>query len=78
MYIYGGYDIKEGPHDSLWVIDLAKLVEPDRPGGDYESTDKRISWQKLETQGPHKPGPIAHHSSVMYGDKMYLFGGSSG
>jgi len=50
MYIYGGHDIKEGSHDSLWVIDLAKLIESDRPGGaDYESTEKKISWQKLET-----------------------------
>lgn len=34
-------------------------------------------WVKLETKGEEKPGPLAHHSSVVYGDKMFLFGGSN-
>ena len=32
MYIYGGYDIREGSFDNLWYIDLGKV-------GDLEKTD---------------------------------------
>ena len=34
-------------------------------------------WKLIETKGDEKPGCLAHHSSVVYGDKMYLFGGSN-
>lgn len=27
MFIYGGHDIKEGPMDSLWMIEIGKLSE---------------------------------------------------
>lgn len=33
-------------------------------------------WKRIETQGAQKPGPLSHHSSVVVGDKMYLYGGS--
>jgi hypothetical protein len=29
----------------------------------------------MDTVGPN-PGAISHHSSIVFGDKMYLFGGS--
>jgi N-acetylneuraminic acid mutarotase len=32
-------------------------------------------WHLLDTTGPN-PGAISHHSSVVYNDRMYLFGGS--
>lgn len=36
-----------------------------------------VEWKRVETVGgPLKPGPISHHTSVVSGDKMYLFGGS--
>lgn len=28
--------------------------------------------------GKNEPGPIAHHTTVVYMDQMYLFGGSNG
>ena len=31
-------------------------------------------WQKVHMKGT-SPGPLAHHTTVGYGDKMYLFGG---
>ena len=31
----------------------------------------------VPTKGEDKPGCLAHHSSVVFGDKMYLFGGSN-
>ena len=27
MYIYGGYDIKEGTLDTLWVLDVGRIQE---------------------------------------------------
>jgi N-acetylneuraminic acid mutarotase len=34
-------------------------------------------YKLIETKGEDKPGALAHHTSVVYGDKMYLFGGSN-
>lgn len=31
----------------------------------------------MPTKGETKPGQIAHHSSIVFGDRMYLFGGSN-
>ena len=31
----------------------------------------------MGTKGEDKPGRLAHHSSVVFGDKMFLFGGSN-
>ncbi len=76
MYIYGGHDIKEGSLDNLWSVDASKLTDQNAQN-DLESTDKKTQWVKVETHGNNRPGPIAHHTSVIYGDKMYLFGGSS-
>lgn len=33
-------------------------------------------WKKVDTLGLAKPGALSHHTSVVHGDKMYLFGGS--
>jgi hypothetical protein len=27
LYVYGGYDIKEGTLDSLWALDIGKLQD---------------------------------------------------
>jgi hypothetical protein len=35
------------------------------------------TWHIVKTTGEYKPGPLAHHSSVIYDDKMFLFGGSN-
>jgi hypothetical protein len=31
MYIYGGHDIREGSMDTLWMLDLAKLSDLEKP-----------------------------------------------
>jgi hypothetical protein len=31
-------------------------------------------WEKINMKGI-TPGPLAHHTTVAHGDKMYLFGG---
>lgn len=33
-------------------------------------------WKQIDTSGKG-PGPLSHHTSTVYGDKMFLFGGSS-
>ena len=37
-----------------------------------------ITWQQVITQGLLQPGTISHHTTLIYQDKMYLFGGSKG
>lgn len=34
-----------------------------------------MAWKLIETTGPN-PGAISHHTSVVYNERMYLFGGS--
>lgn len=31
----------------------------------------------MPMKGDEKPGPLAHHTSVVFNDKMFLFGGSN-
>jgi hypothetical protein len=33
-------------------------------------------WHEIETSGKDGPGAVSHHSAVVYGDKMFLFGGT--
>ena len=40
-----------------------------------DDQEKSCEWKLLETKGVH-PGAISHHTSIVHGDKMYLFGGS--
>ena len=73
MYIYGGHDIREGSMDNLWVIDLLSFDDLDL---EPEDQDKHCAWKLKETKGEHCPGALSHHTSVVYNDKMYLYGGS--
>lgn len=34
-------------------------------------------WKFIEAKGDEKPGSLAFHSSIVYQDKMFLFGGSN-
>jgi hypothetical protein len=38
---------------------------------------EELEWDELEIEGI-KPKPVSHHTSVMFGDQMYLFGGITG
>lgn len=44
---------------------------------DTSQQTKECCWKEIPTKGDERPGPLAHHTSVVYGDKMYLFGGSN-
>ena len=74
LFIHGGYDITNGTLDSLYMLDMAKVNDLENQS--ETSTKKMLEWWRIETNGPQKPGPLAHHSSVVFGDKMYMFGGS--
>ena len=54
------------------MIDLAKLADLDKP---EEQQDKKLMWHLMDTAGP-KPGPISHHTTTVFNDRIYLFGGS--
>ena len=60
--------------DSLWKLPLDTLRDLSLPEAQQE---KNCGWTQLSYGGKDQPGPLAHHSSVEYGGKMYLFGGSN-
>ena len=78
LYIYGGCGIEEGTIATLWCLDTTKVLELDSLSPEEEvRRGATVEWKKVDTLGaPLKPGPLAHHTSVVYGEKMYLFGGS--
>lgn len=58
--------------DCLWMLNVANIA-------DMEKSDSKVrtcKWSQVETTG-HGPGKLAYHSSVVIGDSMYLYGGSS-
>lgn len=77
MYIYGGHDIREGSMDNLWMIDLEDFNDLDMQPEDQE---RILEWHLVQTtaasKGNKRPGAISHHTSVVYGERMYMFGGS--
>jgi hypothetical protein len=54
------------------MLNLAYLADLDKPESEQE---KKLMWHHIETSGT-KPGAMAHHTSVVHNEKMYLFGGS--
>lgn len=58
----------------MWELDLEELKDFEKPD---DEQDKNCQWRPIEQAGKDYPGSISHHSSVVYGDKMFLFGGSS-
>ena len=81
LYVFGGLDIREGSLNSLFELNLQCLgeISPEElssPGGDPIQSNYR--WRPVETTGnaTHIPGRIAYHTSCVYKDNMYLFGGN--
>jgi N-acetylneuraminic acid mutarotase len=63
--------------NNLWMMDINGLDSFKQGETEYETNPE---WQLIETSGmvnSVKPPPISHHTSTVYGDKMFLFGGSS-
>ena len=81
LFVFGGLDIREGSLNSLFELNLQCLGEIDpeelsSPAGyPIQSNHK---WRLVQTAGNAQsvPGKIAYHTSCVYKDNMYLFGGN--
>jgi len=78
-FMFGGKDISMGHLNSLWSIDLNEVGKLE--SGVSERT-QNPEWVQYNLEGKKSnalwPNPVANHTSVVFKDKMYLFGGSSG
>lgn len=74
MYIYGGYEVNQGILQDFIEIDLDERL----PSFQWE--DVRVK-SKINPGNPILsfclilPGPLCRHSTVIYKDKMYIYGG---
>lgn len=60
--------------DNIWSIDLKDQREFIPGQSEYQQNP---NWEKIKINGNVKPPALSNHSSVVYKNKMYLFGGSS-
>ena len=76
MYVFGGLDIRDGSWASLWQLDLQTLMIPEDE--EYGARSK-LFWQRLNPSGNAKesPGKVAYHTSVVWKDCVYIFGGNN-
>jgi hypothetical protein len=58
--------------DNLWMLNLVNISEIEKADTKFKS----CKWSLIETTGK-SPGALSYHSSVVIGDTMYLYGGSS-
>jgi len=59
MYVFGGQENDNKKLNDLWCFDL-----------------QSGSWSQVDQSGAdYKPTPRSGHSTIVYGDKMYIFGG---
>ena len=79
LYVFGGLDIREGSLNSLYEISLTCLDELSEELQGDQQFESRHKWRYVQTTGSaiHVPGPIAYHTSIVYKDNMYLFGGNN-
>ena len=77
LYVFGGKDISVGHLNSLWSIDLSSTHTLVQGQSEHAPNPE---WKLVKTGGnpASQPNPIANHTSVVFDDKMYLFGGSGG
>lgn len=61
VYIYGGYDIKEGDMKSMFCLDV---------------TETSPEWQEIKIMGD-RPEGISRNSAVLWDDKIYCLGGEN-
>jgi len=63
LYVYGGQDLNVGIYSDFNYVQLNE---------DLFLTH----WEPVRVKGTQSPGPLARMSSVLIGDKWYLFGGT--
>ena len=59
---------------SMWMFDLAEL---DDLGKVEDEKEYSCRWNHIKLKGKDQPGKISHHSSVVYKNKVYVYGGNS-
>ena len=62
----------------MWALDLNDIINV--PNNELARTQNPV-WTEIKTQGSmgcKVPKPIANHTSCVYGNTMYMFGGSGG
>lgn len=66
LYVFGGQDLKEGLHNSLWRVKLTDAV-----GGE------KVQWENAASYMRNVPQyGFSHHAGVCFEGKIYFFGGS--
>lgn len=76
MFIFGGLDIREGSLNTLWELNLTNMKDLEVEEGYRQET---CGWKQVKTTGSVAaiPDKIAYHTSVVYKDNVYLFGGNN-
>lgn len=76
LFIFGGLDIREGSLNSLWELNLNNLKDLEAEEGFRQ---ENCGWKLIKPSGNAAaiPEKIAYHTSVVYKDNMYLFGGNN-
>ena len=69
-------DIREGSLNNLWELNLTNIRDLEVEEGYRQET---CGWKQVKTTGSVAaiPDKIAYHTSVVYKDNMYLFGGNN-
>lgn len=63
----------------MWCIDLGEIGKLEQGKSEHTSNPEWIQIRKESNKYSNVwPNPVANHTSVVYKDKMYMFGGSSG
>lgn len=65
LIIYGGQDLSEGVFGDMWVFNLNR----EKPSQER--------WYQVNGSGDC-PGNLCRHTSIVYNDEMYIFGGTDG
>jgi hypothetical protein len=68
LYIHGGRDLKVGAMDNMWRVSISEILSH------LNDSEFPVSWEVVTPKGKG-PGPISHHTTVVFGDKMILVGG---
>lgn len=71
LYIHGGRDLKEGPIDSMWRLNLSALQNL------HQDPFCQVSWEPITPKGTG-PGKISHHTAASNEDCAIIYGGLKG
>lgn len=54
--------------DNMWRVSITEILSH------LNDSEFPVSWEVVTPKGKG-PGPISHHTTVVFGDKMILVGG---